>query len=105
MKNNVYRQGDVMVKRVDSIPEGGTEVARDKGGVVLAYGEVTGHCHQLREPDARMLELANGQRFLDLKTMAFLKHEEHSTIELPPGTYEVIRQKVYTPQAIRNVAD
>jgi hypothetical protein len=32
-------------------------------------------------------------------------HEEHATIALEPGKYVVRRQREYTPEAIRNVAD
>ena len=32
-------------------------------------------------------------------------HEEHSTIKLPPGNFEIVQQKEYSPEEIRNVAD
>jgi len=34
-----------------------------------------------------------------------LTHEEHATLLVPPGTYEVRRAREYTPEAIRSVAD
>ena len=34
-----------------------------------------------------------------------LEHDEHETIQLPPGDYRIIRQREYSPEAIRNVAD
>jgi hypothetical protein len=34
-----------------------------------------------------------------------LEHDEHDTIAIPPGNYKVIRQREYSPEAIRNVAD
>jgi hypothetical protein len=36
---------------------------------------------------------------------ACLRHEEHTAVVLPPGIYEVVIQREYTPEAIRNVAD
>jgi hypothetical protein len=36
---------------------------------------------------------------------ADLIHDEHGTITLPRGSYQVIRQREYTPEAIRNVED
>jgi hypothetical protein len=41
----LYRQGDVLVQQVDEIPDGLHAVPLDKGRVILAYGEVTGHAH------------------------------------------------------------
>ncbi|MGH9523996.1 MAG: hypothetical protein ACRD3E_15850 [Terriglobales bacterium] len=32
-------------------------------------------------------------------------HEEHAPIVLPPGDYEIVRQREYSPEEIRNVAD
>jgi hypothetical protein len=58
MKTQQFRQGDVLVQRVTSIPEGDTAVARDNGRVVLAYGEVTGHAHAIAEA-----EVTNAGRF------------------------------------------
>src|SRR3954453_10783779 len=44
----LYRQGDVLIARIDEVPEDLEAVPRDKGRVVLAYGEVTGHAHAVR---------------------------------------------------------
>jgi hypothetical protein len=100
-----YRQGDVLVERVNMIPPGARPVPRDNGRVVLAYGEVTGHAHAIEEREVTMLEVDAGIRYLDVQMEAFLRHEEHATVPLPPGKYRVVRQREYTPEAIRNVAD
>ena len=42
---------------------------------------------------------------LRVEGRALLRHDEHSTIELPPGTFHVRRQSEYSPAAIRSVAD
>ena len=34
-----------------------------------------------------------------------LVHEQHAAIVLGPGVYEVVRQREYTPEAIRRVVD
>jgi hypothetical protein len=34
-----------------------------------------------------------------------LEHEDHDTIMIPPGTYQVVRQREYSPGAVRYVAD
>lgn len=105
----MVRQGDVMVVAVDSIPTGAEPVALDAGRVVLAYGEVTGHAHAFSRAASRSLSLRQdekGLRYLDVGGGgATLRHEEHAPIEIPPGRYQVVRQREYTPEAIRQVAD
>lgn len=102
-----FRQGDVLIERVDAIPESAkkTIVARDNGRVILAYGEVTGHAHAITEEHVTMVEVDEAIRYLDVQMEAFLRHEEHAPIALPPGIYKVTRQREYSPEAIRNVAD
>lgn len=108
-KRNVqFRQGDVLIERVAEIPAGLTEVPLDKGRVILAYGEVTGHAHavvgdvEFLAADVEEMQ----ERFLRvLEEGAEVVHDEHDTIALPPGDYRVLRQREYSPEAIRTVAD
>lgn len=94
-----------MVMAVDSIPAGAVAVPRDGGRVVLAYGEVTGHAHAISDADVDMVT-ESGVTYLEVRAaMAALTHDEHATIQVPRGTYVVRRQREYTPEAIRNVAD
>jgi hypothetical protein len=104
----MFRQGDVLIVPVRSIPKAVKPVAREGGSVILAHGEATGHAHKIKDQRAAL--------FRDPKLMAVfmhvsgnapvaLEHDEHSTIQIPPGDYQVIRQREYSPQAIRNVAD
>lgn len=102
----MYRQGDVLIKKVDSIPAEAKKVDwKKEGRVILAYGEVTGHAHATALSYATMLQTEAGQRYLQIKEGAQLTHEEHATITPEPGCYEVVQQREYTPEAIRNVAD
>ena len=96
---NIYRQGDVLVRQVEAIPVSATTVKRDNGRIILAYGEVTGHAHAILEEAAELVRTTDtNQRFLRIMAAsgAALKHEEHATITLPPGIYEVIQQREYT---------
>jgi hypothetical protein len=118
MKNPAqYRHGDVLIEQVAKIP-GSAEKQVESRCVILAHGEVTGHHHVLETADPvdwwkqGEISTANekptglaGELFLSLSKGATVKHEEHATIELPPGNYRVIRQREYSPQAVRNVAD
>ena len=96
-----YRQGDVLLIAVAAVPGRAVPVPRDQGEVVLAYGEVTGHRHAIAEPHAELLVLPDQEierRFLRIVgDKALLRHEEHDTITLPPGTYQVVRQREYVP--------
>ena len=96
-----YRQGDVLLIAVDAIPGRAVPVPRDQGEIVLAYGEVTGHRHAIAEPHAELLALPDQEierRFLRVVgDEAGLRHEEHDTITVPPGSYQVVRQQEYVP--------
>jgi hypothetical protein len=107
MSTEIYRQGDVLIVSVNELPVDLDPVERENGRVVLAHGEVTGHAHTIKAAGTAL--------FRDPKLMAVfmtvtgdlvaLEHDEHDTITLPPGNYRIIRQREYTPEAIRNVAD
>ena len=102
----MYRQGDVLIRKVASVPASAKEVDwKKEGRVILAYGEVTGHAHALPLSLVSMFATEAGQRFIKVTEGAELTHEEHATITPEPGCYEVVQQREYTPQAIRNVAD
>lgn len=103
----LYRQGDVLVQKVNTIPDGLTPVPLDNGRVILAYGEVTGHAHAvIGDTEFLAADLAELEdRFLRVEAEATIVHEEHDAITLPPGNYQVIRQREYAPEEIRTVAD
>lgn len=99
------RQGDVLLIRVETIPAKAKTEKRDKGRIVLAKGEVTGHAHAIANRGVKVYE-HEGTRYIRVhKKGAELKHEEHGKIALAPGDYEVRIQREYTPQAIVNVRD
>lgn len=104
----MYRQGDVLIVPVPKLPAKLEAIERENGRVILAHGEVTGHAHAIKDQRAAL--------FRDPKLMTVfmtvtgdapvaLEHDEHNTISIPPGDYQIIRQREYHPEAIRNVAD
>jgi hypothetical protein len=104
----LYRQGDVLLKRVEEMPADAVKLPRDGRRVVLAYGETTGHAHAVLDRGAELYESKELEaRFLQVLADGGvdLVHEEHATIPVPPGTYEVVRQREYSPEEIREVAD
>ena len=100
----LYRQGDVLLKQVRCIPKDANQ-QKQEGGIVLAYGEVTGHKHQIADIENVDVFVSANTLYLRVNNTVELLHEEHSTIVLPPGNYERVLQVEYTPEAIRNVAD
>jgi hypothetical protein len=102
----MFRQGDVLVISVGSVPSGAQPLPRERGRVVVAYGEATGHAHAIGDSGAALLE-HDADRYLRVTATGgvHLTHEEHNTIVLPPGDYRVVRQREYAPEAPRVVAD
>jgi hypothetical protein len=104
MQTKIFRQGDVLIERIDSIPKKAKEIKR-KGRLVLAEGEATGHAHVIKDRLARLFGDDDGNRYVSLEQDAVLEHEEHAPHRLEAGNYKVTRQREYSPEAIRNVAD
>jgi hypothetical protein len=84
----VYRQGDLVIRKLAKTDAGDVQEHES----ILARGEVTGHAHRLTGGEWR----CNG-RTLVVITYALLEHEEHSTIRLPSGVYEIFRQRELDP--------
>lgn len=103
----VVRQGDILVERVTTDPRSKKhkKVPREKGRIILAHGEATGHAHAICELEAEMIELESGERFVLSESGISIQHEEHGRIDLPAGIYKVGRQREYSPEQIRNVLD
>lgn len=104
----MFRQGDVLIIPVSKMPAGLDAVERENGRVILAHGEVTGHAHAIKDKRAALFrdpKLAAIFMHVSGDAPVALEHDEHTTIALPPGDYQVIRQREYSPEAIRNVAD
>jgi hypothetical protein len=103
MENAIYRQGDVLIHRIQSLPK---QTAQPRLTGILAYGEVTGHAHRVEDlAKAEVLEIGRGLYLRVGEDGVRVVHEEHAPITLPAGDYEIEIQREYTPEAIRNVAD
>lgn len=113
----------------------GARDLREHGRVILAHGEVTGHAHEVIDPSVRLdpaeldipaadfFEEPDGRRVLLVNRPCVLRHDEHGRIALDPaapqqfrqgdvfgtpigpGAWEIKRQREYSPEEIRNVAD
>ena len=99
--NRMIRQGDVLLVPIDRIPAGARSIAREGARLILAEGEATGHAHAVLDPGAELLESDLEERFLRVleEGGVTVSHEEHAPVLVPPGDYEVRRQREYKPQA------
>jgi len=97
----MYRQGDVLFVKRSVIPK----KAKKLSDLIIAEGEVTGHLHQVKEKSARLYEDGNA-KWLKANSPITIIHDEHKSIRLPRGNYEVIIQREYEPKwGVRNVID
>ncbi len=91
--SKLYRQGDILFKKIDEIPKKAKKIETD----VIVEGEATGHAHKI--VNGFIFQTWN-EMFIEAKTGAEIVHDEHDPIALEPGYYEVIRQKEYDPTFI-----
>ena len=102
----MWRQGDVLIERVDAIPPTAEPLKRP----ILAAGAATGRRHQIKDRKAARLFRAVGPRGLDLfldvlADSAEVVHPEHGTITLPRGRYRVWPQREFGDFGTRPVLD
>jgi hypothetical protein len=104
---NMYRQGDVLLIAVDDIDNTAPQKRDPEGRIVLAYGEVTGHAHAIHDKAATLYGTDLEERFLEVlrDSGVTLSHEEHAPIHLPHGAYRVVRQREWTTEGNRWLAD
>ena len=129
IKYNKYQQGDVVMFQVDDktfkeySKSGGNVIdynTQSHNNPILAFGEVTGHLHQIHMKD--MLEEAEvtlhmgryGEAGKDVPD-AFevreepitITHEEHNPLDVPPGKYvvRIVREFDHIAGRSRYVAD
>lgn len=104
----MYRQGDLLFKEVKAFPKAVTITKVRTNGHILE-GEVTGHIHRVADANLEDCELMEVGTDLYLNVSAeggiSIVHEDHKPIHLPPARYEILRQREYSPEQIRNVQD
>ncbi len=102
----MWRQGDVLIERVEAIPSSARRLKRP----ILASGDSTGQRHQIKDRRAaQLLSVGDGratQLFLEVTAEeAGVVHPEHGEIVLPRGVYRVWRQREFDERGDRFVAD
>lgn len=107
----MYRQGDVLIVPIKELPKGLKKLEPENGKLVLMHGEATGHTHAIApRKDIKLCVIAaNDNKYLVIvgDDNAVLFHQEHDPIEIPPGNYEIRRQREYNywDDEVRYVAD
>ena len=115
---NMAAQGDFIILRVKDFPTNIVPVAAENGKIVVAHSE-TGHNHVMEATRVEAFELETDKtntQNIDLYKMFLLVKEDtpidhlrsfdtHESIMVPPGKYEVRRQREYTPEGFRRAAD
>lgn len=102
-------QGDVLFRRVPQAPEG--EVLKPEDGKHIVAHSETGHHHFLMavgatrtahptDPDICYLALED-----DADVIHARDYDTHQTLRLTKGTWEVRRQREWTPEGLRRVED
>jgi len=73
----------------------------------LAEGEVTGHYHNAVGKGVKVYEDNGAVCVLDAPNGCDVTHQEHSTIPIPPGRYNIgiVREQNHAENAAREVRD
>lgn len=97
----IIRHGDVLLKKVEGVESKG-EV---QGEYCLAEGEATGHHHMVR---GNVIPFSIGDTpYIKALSTLDLTHEEHSALQIPEGTYEIIIEREFDPfrEEMKRVVD
>lgn len=109
---NQAAQGDMLIRKIDALPENVKETKDEKGNFILAHSE-TGHNHVVKKQEGVKFYSNDNDPFIAYlvvdNTKCFVEHQRvfdtHSPIEIAPGIYEIRRQREYTPQGWRKAQD
>lgn len=110
---NQAAQGDCLLRRIASIPAAATLQAAENGVHVVAHSE-TGHNHVIDADPENVKFYADPDDGLkaylevlatDVQLNHLRAHDTHETISIPPGKYEIRRQREYQPEGFRRAAD
>jgi hypothetical protein len=96
-----YQQGDVLIKKTNEIK------GKKLKHLTLARGEATGHHHTITKGDAELYEDEGTLYLKVLSDNAELAHQEHKTIVLPRGEYEIdiVKEYDHFSEEVRRAAD
>lgn len=103
-------QGDLMVRRVKKLPTGLANAKTTDGVHIVAHSE-TGHHHVIDSRAAQLLIDSTNEflAYLDVKEETEIRHlrefDTHEPLTLPPGLYEVRREREFGPEGWQRAQD
>jgi len=103
-------RGDIALMRIKELPEGVVPHVPENGVYVVAHSE-TGHHHVVDQRRAQVYTHPEhvGSMFMvveeDVELQHRRAHDTHETVKFDAGVFRINRQREYTPQGFRNVAD
>lgn len=102
--NNQLQQGDVLKKRVTSLPANCKKIGR-----TVALGEATGHHHSFDDDSVAVMEAPDGVRYAvnSSDTPQQLIHQEHKPVTVDPGIWQIgqVREKDWFRDMVAPVRD
>jgi hypothetical protein len=112
---NQAAQGDLLIRRIESLPKDCIPLQSENGLFVVAHSE-TGHNHVIAESSNVKLYTTNDPMVSYLQvieatdaTETIIEHlrtfDTHESILIPHGNYEIRRQREYSPEGWRRVED
>ena len=113
---NCAAQGDLMIRRVETIPVIAEIIYPDVHGHYVCAHSETGHSHIIvahphvklfstDDPLISYLEVVEATEETETLIEHLRSFDTHESILVTPGIYEIRRQREYTPEGWRRVAD
>ena len=95
------RHGDLILKRIDTIPK----EAKQTDNMTLALGEATGHHHTL-QGNCQVYQQGE-TKYVSSEGKAVLTHPEHNTVTIEKGNWKMDIEQEYDPfeKIIQKVRD
>lgn len=95
-----YRHGDVLLSTISELPSSAIPIQSK----IVADGEATGHSHSLN--GMAQIYATETTRYIVVNELTMLTHQEHKTIPLKQGIYEIkIQRELDLLGKIRQVLD
>jgi hypothetical protein len=112
---NQAAQGDLLIRRIEALPANAKPATPENGQYIVAHSE-TGHHHVIADRSNVVLYTTDDPMVSYLQVVeaadaaeTLLEHlrsfDTHETIAIPPGVFELRRQREYTPEGWRRVED
>ena len=112
---NSCAQGDLYIRRIGALPDGVKPATAERGSYIVAFSE-THHHHEIKaRPNVKLYTTDDPMvSYLEVieatdETETLLEHlrsfDTHETIKIPPGIFEIRRQREYTPEGWRRIQD